>query len=160
MTPTAAALACPPLDEADERREILVERFRVRGLLLGVPLETDLLEVVLVLLEFYRRRMPSAPAGTLDNDLEHVSAHGEPPSKRKRQSSDEQYWKLARPNGREKGSGDRSHPQGTCPCDMFLNSEIGSDDGCGCGSHLLTPFLGSRNSAVAGIQLHVAINRI
>jgi hypothetical protein len=34
---------------------------------------------------------------------------------------------------------------------MFLNSEIGSDDGCGCGSHLLTPFLGSRNSAVADI---------
>jgi hypothetical protein len=34
-----------------------------------VPLETDLPEVVSVLLEFYGRRMPGAPAGAFDDDL-------------------------------------------------------------------------------------------
>lgn len=48
--------------------------------------------------------------------------------------------------GRKKESGDCSHPHGNCPCAMFLNSENGSDDGCGCGLHLLTPFLRSRNN--------------
>ncbi|MCA1197845.1 hypothetical protein K9B35_07690 [Sphingomonas sp. R647] len=60
----------PSPNEADEWRKILVERRCSGRLFPGVLLETDLTEVVLVLLGFYGRRLPGAPTGTVDDDRE------------------------------------------------------------------------------------------